>query len=317
MRLASHLQMTSPRASLQAFAEAVRVLHAKEDPWAALPELVELLARAIGAEQVASDAWMEAAPALSELRIGAGSWVPVSRSPATSRLGLVWEVFRPVAVGNRIHVALRLGRESWQLTFGRAESFGTDEVDLLELFLAHLTIATGGERMPAAARRANQWALQVPVAGEWAELSPELALLLWRYFPQGADRGLGEVRRWVAEQSRRRTTAPGVAWHVAQPWGCLHLQLVWKPERTAVLRVWEEAGAADYRRLRARGLTLRECEVVFWIAQGKRDAEIATILTASPKTIGKHVEHVLAKLGVESRLAATAAAQVWLAETAE
>ena len=52
--------------------------------------------------------------------------------------------------------------------------------------------------------------------------------------------------------------------------------------------------------------------MVFWLAQGKRDAEIASILTAAPKTIGKHVEHVLAKLGAESRVAVTLIAREWL-----
>lgn len=64
--------------------------------------------------------------------------------------------------------------------------------------------------------------------------------------------------------------------------------------------------------LRGLGLTPRECEVIFWIAQGKRDAEIAVILGASAKTVSKHVEHILEKLGAETRLAAAHTAQEWL-----
>jgi DNA-binding CsgD family transcriptional regulator len=70
--------------------------------------------------------------------------------------------------------------------------------------------------------------------------------------------------------------------------------------------------AADFHRLRYRGLTPRECEVVFWIAQGKHDAEIATILGCAPKTVSKHAERVLAKFAAETRLAAAHAAQEWL-----
>lgn len=70
--------------------------------------------------------------------------------------------------------------------------------------------------------------------------------------------------------------------------------------------------AADFHRLRHRGLTSRECEVVFWIAQGKRDAEIATILGCAPKTVSKHAERVLAKFAAETRLGAAHAAQEWL-----
>lgn len=68
----------------------------------------------------------------------------------------------------------------------------------------------------------------------------------------------------------------------------------------------------DFRRLRERGLTPRECEVVFWMAQGKRDAEIATIIGCAPKTVSKHAERVLAKFEAQTRLAAAHAARDWL-----
>lgn len=55
-------------------------------------------------------------------------------------------------------------------------------------------------------------------------------------------------------------------------------------------------------------LTPREAEILQWVAQGKRDVEIAMILGISPRTVSKHVEHILAKLGVETRGAAVAAA---------
>jgi DNA-binding CsgD family transcriptional regulator len=73
-----------------------------------------------------------------------------------------------------------------------------------------------------------------------------------------------------------------------------------------------EAEAARFARLRAHGLTPRECEVLGWIAQGKRDAEIAAILGCAARTVGKHVEHLLAKLGAETRLAAAHSATALL-----
>lgn len=60
--------------------------------------------------------------------------------------------------------------------------------------------------------------------------------------------------------------------------------------------------------LLALGLTPREAEVLYWIAQGKSNPDIAVILGASVRTVHKHVEHVFEKLGVESRNAATIAA---------
>jgi DNA-binding CsgD family transcriptional regulator len=60
-----------------------------------------------------------------------------------------------------------------------------------------------------------------------------------------------------------------------------------------------------------RMLTPREREVLHWIAQGKRDSEIGTILGISTRTVHKHVSNSLSKLGLETR---TAAAALWSAD---
>jgi DNA-binding CsgD family transcriptional regulator len=62
------------------------------------------------------------------------------------------------------------------------------------------------------------------------------------------------------------------------------------------------ASAAD---LGALGLSRREAEVILWVAQGKTNREVATILALSPLTVRTHLEHVYKKLGVETRTAAT------------
>jgi DNA-binding NarL/FixJ family response regulator len=53
------------------------------------------------------------------------------------------------------------------------------------------------------------------------------------------------------------------------------------------------------------GLTPRVAEVLLWVAQGKTNPEIATILGISEQTVKKHMMEVLATLGVETRTAAT------------
>ncbi|MFV3318975.1 response regulator [Pseudomonas sp. NY15374] len=53
-------------------------------------------------------------------------------------------------------------------------------------------------------------------------------------------------------------------------------------------------------------LTGREVEVLRWVACGKTNRDIGTILDLSPRTVNKHLEHVYIKLGVETRTAATA-----------
>lgn len=73
----------------------------------------------------------------------------------------------------------------------------------------------------------------------------------------------------------------------------------------ALLRLTEELWPPHPLAWRARGLSTRECEVLHWLAQGKCDSEIARILAISTATVSKHVEHLLKKLHVDSRSAAT------------
>lgn len=56
-------------------------------------------------------------------------------------------------------------------------------------------------------------------------------------------------------------------------------------------------------------LTPREREILRWLSEGKRNAEIALILGISTRTVGKHLEHLFEKLGVETRTAAACVAR--------
>jgi DNA-binding CsgD family transcriptional regulator len=56
------------------------------------------------------------------------------------------------------------------------------------------------------------------------------------------------------------------------------------------------------------GLTARESEILFWVMQGKRDSEIAKILSERRevrlRTINNHLRNILAKMGSETRTGA-------------
>ena len=67
-------------------------------------------------------------------------------------------------------------------------------------------------------------------------------------------------------------------------------------------------GEAKPEKLESLGLTPREAEILFWVAQGKTNPEIATILGIGVTTVKKHLEATFAKLGVENRTSAAAAA---------
>lgn len=56
--------------------------------------------------------------------------------------------------------------------------------------------------------------------------------------------------------------------------------------------------------LRTYHLSRRETEVAKWLAEGKSNPEIAVILGAKPRTVEKHMERILEKLGAENRTVA-------------
>ena len=72
-----------------------------------------------------------------------------------------------------------------------------------------------------------------------------------------------------------------------------------------VLREVNDAATVEAT-MQAFGLTLRESEVLYWVAKGKTNRDIGDILGSSPATVKKHLERVFQKLGVETRTAAAA-----------
>ena len=71
----------------------------------------------------------------------------------------------------------------------------------------------------------------------------------------------------------------------------------------------EASGTGAFHVLRdAFALTAKEAEVLYWVAQGKINRDIADIVGSSPATVKKHLERIHAKLGVETRTAAAAMA---------
>jgi len=122
------------------------------------------------------------------------------------------------------------------------------------------------------------------------------------------------VLAWVAREALRRRVGAQPHGLIVGP-GAQRLSLTLHAsgegddgEWLLVLR--EDSPAAQVQAL-ARAfpaLTAREAEVLYWVAQGKTNRDIAAILELSPRTVHKHLEHVFAKLGVETRTAAAALA---------
>ena len=111
--------------------------------------------------------------------------------------------------------------------------------------------------------------------------------LLAKYFPAGAPPSLAAGGTFRAEDATlhvRRFTEPG-------------------RDDLVMLALEEEHAPPGPSALLALGLTTRQAEVAYWVAQGKTNPEIAVILDASPRTIDKHMERILGRLGFENRAA--------------
>ena len=92
------------------------------------------------------------------------------------------------------------------------------------------------------------------------------------------------------------------------------VQVLWRGDATrdALVLIRRQGRGRSDRRV-PPALTAREREVLQWVAAGKTNAQIADILVASPRTVGKHLENIYSKLGVETR---TAAVNRGIADTA-
>lgn len=90
--------------------------------------------------------------------------------------------------------------------------------------------------------------------------------------------------------------------------GARQLQCVCAPATAAglgrLVYLDEQAPPPTPQLLLPLGLTPREAEILFWVAQGKTSSEVAIIVGNAPATVKKHMENIMAKLGVETRLAA-------------
>jgi DNA-binding NarL/FixJ family response regulator len=113
------------------------------------------------------------------------------------------------------------------------------------------------------------------------------------------------VREWLqAQASQARAPAPlSIAKGAGRLTFALHEATGDDDGWLVVLRESSDASMIEAMTL-AFPLTAREAEVLYWVAKGKTNKDIAEILSLSPRTVTKHLEHVFEKLGVETRTAA-------------
>lgn len=151
-----------------------------------------------------------------------------------------------------------------------------------------------------ALRATGHGVIALDAEGRIAHATPGAQECLARYFP--------------APRARNRVPAPIMTWLAAgahAPFTAVSAtaRLVVRSARKTghpLLLLSEEIrpSAPDGPRL-----TAREADVLRWIVAGKTNREIAAILALAPGTVNRHVERILAKLGVANRTAAATLAR--------
>jgi DNA-binding CsgD family transcriptional regulator len=250
------------------------------------------------------------------------------------RLGLYAELYRPLRVTCQIAVGLRADPH---LLVGFVASRGQPDFSerdrrILDTLRPHLVAAyrnaeafTNLEREGARARGAVQAVgaelLWLSRGGRIREATGRARGWLAAYFGGSPPRAIDHLPDGLDRWLRSETATAGAADRVPPSrlplvvegtGGRLVVRLLPDRERPALL-LEERRTATDAASLESLGLTRREAEVLAWVAQGKTNAEIAAILGTRPRTVHKHLDHILAKLGVENRTAATARALAWAA----
>ena len=139
-------------------------------------------------------------------------------------------------------------------------------------------------------------------------LSSAQAALLAEYFPAwecGAGTLPPPLREWLRDTvlrfARDGLGRPLHAFQVEAARGRLGISYYFRREGGGgALRLTEIPAQTSWFLTQLR-LSPRETDVLGWLAQGKRDAEIAAILGIATKTVSKHVENILRKMGANSR----------------
>jgi DNA-binding CsgD family transcriptional regulator len=230
-------------------------------------------------------------------------------------------IFWPFPGADELTLEVKGSPQFLRIIITRNSRFEADDFAVATLLEKHLACRFHSDGRGVRVLTENAWSL-VLGADFYVEAMPEgLRLVLSQYF-EAVDKESSlpaELGNWLRRYRRgdRASRHPFSSdhFHVARPHGCLRFRLQpFVDGNEAILTIREERGACDFYRLHALGLTERECEVMFWITQGKADGEISVILGAARKTISKHVENILLKLSAGNRTAAAIKVVRWLGD---
>lgn len=142
-------------------------------------------------------------------------------------------------------------------------------------------------------------------------LTPRAEKLLQRYFPNarsGSKQLPEQMVQWMdrfhssLESGSALDTPPILT--VRKPNSILRMRYQGDDTHSGRLLLTEDSLLTPGHYASRFGVTAREAEVLHWIVEGKNNPEIGLILGISGRTVDKHVERVLSKMGVENRASA-------------
>ncbi len=124
------------------------------------------------------------------------------------------------------------------------------------------------------------------------------------------------AREWLRDYLVDEACLPAAALRWLAGGGSESLPLLVEGRRLALSRLAADSGGTtllvrkrssvpEPQALSANfGLTAREADVLYWVACGKINRDVAEILGMSARTVDKHLQHIFEKLHVETRTAA-------------
>jgi DNA-binding CsgD family transcriptional regulator len=138
--------------------------------------------------------------------------------------------------------------------------------------------------------------------GEILFATRQTRTLLETFFTESSDSVVPEeIRSWMIEGD---TSKPLIVRHPKKGEIEIHIFPLCPSGSLSLMRFEHRNVDRGAKTLMGLGLTAREAEVLYWIAEGKTNPEIAIILATSPDTVKKHAANLYAKLGVPTRTSA-------------
>lgn len=244
--------------------------------------------------------------------------------------GIYHQYYRGLRANHQIAVALALETDTIvAFAFNREVSDFTERHRaILNHLQPHLTRAYQNAlkhtRQTSRLKRREEMLDQLGAG--WIDLDPELKVAnathsaldhISAFFSAELGEGSslpGDVEQWIrANLETAREGAPFPPLVTYGPSGRLILRLICNAAGGEVSLLAERfIEDAEPEALRGLGLTERQAEVLYWLAQGKSNAEISIILSISQRTVEAHVAAILSALDVSNRTEAakTAAAHL-------